>query len=104
MSMNMSMNMNPNMNMNTNMNTERPMTTITIRPQGGRGGGFGQYGSFGPFGPWDGEELQPVEFCITPEFAEKLCRYAALEHVAVSVFFRRLIRTGLSRYEYQGGF
>ena len=83
------------MSMNMNMNTEGPMTTITMRPQGGRGGSFG---------PWDGEELQPVEFCITPEFAEKLRRYAALEHVAVSVFFRRLIRTGLSRYEYQGGF
>ena len=81
--------------MSMNMNMNEPMTTITMRPQG-RGGGF--------CGPWDGEELQPVEFCITPEFAEKLCRYAALEHVAVSVFFRRLIRTGLSRYEYQGGF
>ena len=94
------------MSMNMNMNTEGSMTTITMRPQG-RGGGFGPYGSCGssgPFGPWDGEELQPVEFCITPEFAEKLRRYAALEHVAVSVFFRRLIRTGLSRYEYQGGF
>ena len=81
--------------MSMNMNMNEPMTTITMRPQGGRGGSFG---------PWDGEELQPVEFCITPEFAEKLSRYAALEHVAVSVFFRRLIRTGLSRYEYQGGF
>ena len=93
--------------MSMNMNMNEPMTTITMRPQGGRGGGFGPYGSCGssgPFGPWDGEELQPVEFCITPEFAEKLCRYAALEHVAVSVFFIRLIRTGLSRYEYQGGF
>lgn len=85
------------MSMNMNMKTDGPMATITMRQQGG-GGGSGSVYSCG------GEELQPVEFCITPEFAEKLCRYAALEHVAVPVFFRRLIRTGLSRYEYQGGF
>ena len=59
--------------MSMNMNMNEPMTTITMRPQGGRGGSFG---------PWDGEELQPVEFCITPEFAEilpRLLREAAVE-------------------------
>ena len=68
-----------------------PMTTITMRPQNGA-----ESGEYLPG--------QPVEFCVSGEVAEKLSRYAALEHVAVPVFFRRLIRAGLYRYEYQGGF